>query len=136
MTQPLYFANQILNNLKLKINPAMVINRKMTDNILYPNLTNQFFILAKKAIFLSDLIGIFTKAFSRMKNNTLHIKPAKLGIRYSSSTKCPISNKEQQNKVRQPNPSTETIGLKQRNLEEIDERASSIIIDFSTVLSG
>ena len=108
----------------------------MTDNILYPNLTNQFFILAKKTTFLSDLIGIFTKAFGRMKNNTLHIKPAKLGIRYSSSTKYPISNKEQQNKTKQPNPTTETIGLKQRNLEETCERASSIIIDFNTVLSA
>ena len=108
----------------------------MTDNILYPNLTNQFFILAKKTTFLSDLTGIFTKAFGRMKNNTLHIKPAKLGIRYSSSTKYPISNKEQQNKTKQPNPTTETIGLKQRNLEETCERASSIIIDFNTVLSA
>ena len=120
----------------LKINPATVINKKMTDNILYPNLTNQCFILVKKSTFFSDLKGIFTKALSRIKNNTLHIKPAKLGIKYTSSTKCPISNKEELNKPRKMNPRMITTGFNHPSLEEIDESVSSIIIGFNVILPG
>jgi hypothetical protein len=108
----------------------------MTNNILYPNLTNQYLILEKKANFLLGLIGMFSKALSRIKNNTLHIKPAKPGIRYTSSTKCPISNKEEQNRPRKINPESTTTGLNHRSLEEIDESVSSIIIDFKVILFG
>jgi hypothetical protein len=62
----------------------MVINKKMADNIL---------LLENKTNLLPGLIGIFLRALSRIKNNTLHIKPAKLGIRYTSSIKSPISHK-------------------------------------------
>ena len=108
----------------------------MTDNILYPNLTNQYFILEKKANFLSGLIGMFSKALSRIKNNTLHIKPAKLGIRYTSSIKCPISNKEEQNRPRKINPKIIKMGLNHLSPEDIDESVSSIVIDFNVFLSG
>jgi hypothetical protein len=108
----------------------------MTDNILYPNLTNQYFILVKKATFLSDFKGIFAKALSRIKNNTLHIKPAKLGIKYTSSTKRPMLNKEELNKPRKINPRMITTGFNHRSLEEIDESISSIIIGFNVISSG
>jgi hypothetical protein len=134
ITYLIQFANQTLNNLTLKINPATVINKKTNDKILYPNLTNQYFTLVKKAIFLSDLKGMFTKALSRIKNNTLHIKPAKLGIRYTSATKYPISNKEELNKPRKINPRMITTGLNHRSLEEINESVSSIMIGFNVIL--
>jgi len=100
----------------------------MTAKILYANLTNQYFTLVKNAIVLIPLLGIFAKALSKIKNNKLQIKPAKLGIRYTSSLKYPVSNKEEQNIPRQTNPTIVKIGLNQRSLEEIDERISSIII--------
>ena len=108
----------------------------MTNKILYPNLTNQYLILEKKANFPLGLTGMLSKALSRIKNNTLHIKSAKLGIRYTSSINCPISNKEEQNRPRKMNPKLITIGLNHWSLEEIDESVSSIIIDFNVVLSG
>jgi hypothetical protein len=128
--------NQTLNNLKLKMSPATDINKKMTDNILYPNLTNQYFILEKNANFLSGLIGMFSKALIRIKNNTLHIRPAKLGIRYTSSIKCPISNKEEQNRPRKINPNNITTGLNHWSLEEMNDSVSSIMIGFNIVLFG
>ncbi|MFT5837569.1 MAG: hypothetical protein ACI9UT_000054 [Flavobacteriales bacterium] len=48
--------------------------------MLYANLKNQYFILVKKATLISYLLGIFTKALSRINNNKRQIKPAKLGI--------------------------------------------------------
>jgi hypothetical protein len=108
----------------------------MTDNILYPNLINQYFILEKKANFLSGLIGMFSKALSRIKNNALHIRPAKLGIRYTSSIKCPISNKEEQNRPIKISPNIITIGLNHWSLEEMNDSVSSIIIGFDLVLFG
>jgi hypothetical protein len=116
-----------MNNLKLKINPATVINKKMTVNILYPNLTNQYFILLKKVTFLLDLIGRLTKVFSIIKSNKLQMKPAKLGIKYTSSMVYPIFSKEEQNIARQVKPINTTIGLNQWTLEDINESVSSIV---------
>jgi hypothetical protein len=99
----------------------------MTDNMLYPNFTSQCFILVKNQTFPTDLIGILTKASSIIKSNTLQIKPAKLGIRYTSSMKYPTSNNEELNIPRQTNPIIKTIGLNHRSLEEIEDRVSSII---------
>jgi hypothetical protein len=122
-------ANHItLNNLKLNTNPAMVINKNMIANKQYPILKNQCLILVKNITFLADFLGIRLKALSKIKNNKLQIKPAKLGIRYTSSLKYPISNKDAQNIPRENSPTSITIGLSQLSLEEIDARVSSITI--------
>lgn len=63
---------------------------------------------------------MFTEAVNIIKSNKLHIRPSKLGIRYTSSMKYPILNKEKQNMERQITPKMRTIGLNQRMLEVID----------------
>jgi len=84
--------------------------------------------LVKNVIFRLGLIGKFTKALSIIKSNTLQIKPAKLGIRYTSLMKYPTSNNEEPNIPRQTNPRIKTRGLNHLSLEAIEDRVSSIII--------
>ena len=61
------------------------------------------------------------------------MKPAKLGIRYTSSMKWPKLNKEEQNIAKQVKPIITTIGLSQGTLEEIDKIFSNIVTKFNQI---